>query len=261
REKLLAEQAGLLGNCLRVHRLTGLSEYARMAEEIVRYLDGKLFDAATGAFFGCEDFLRYENDKPAGAGEFFSIIDQCIYSDANALAVSAYLDGAMQLKRDDCKARALAILEFIWNRCHSVETGIYHFYDGAPRVAGLLNDQAQVGTALVRAYLATGNEVYLERARVLADFVTTRLRDPAGGYFDLPAEELGLLKMHLTEISQNGAAASFLLALAAAGGEEKYHAAAGWALDAFPGDFNAYGIHAAPFGRALCVYLGTRAMT
>jgi uncharacterized protein YyaL (SSP411 family) len=257
REKLLAEQSGLLANCIRVHRLTGLSEYAEMAEEIIGYLDGKLFDAATGAFFGCEDFLRYEGTKPAGAGEFFTIIDNCIYSDANALAACAYLDAAAQLKRDDCKTRALGILEFIWNRCRSAEAGMYHYYDDAPRLAGLLNDQAQVGTALIRAYLSSGDERYVERAKIFAEFILTRLRNPAGGYFDLCSGDLGLLKLRLTEIFQNGAAASFFLALAAASGEEKYRAAACWALDAFHGDFAAYGIHAAPFGRALCELPGT----
>jgi uncharacterized protein YyaL (SSP411 family) len=257
REKLLAEQAGLLANCLRVYRLTGISEYAEMAAEIIGYLDGKLFDPATGAFFGCEDFLRYEGAKPAGAGEFFSIIDDCIYSDANALAVCAYLDAAAQLKRGDCKARALGILEFIWKRCGSGETGMHHYYDDAPHLAGLLNDQAQVGTALIRAYLASGDGRYLERAKVLAEFILMRLRNAAGGYFDLGADDLGLLKLRLTEISQNGAAASFFLALAAASAEEKYRAAACWALDAFPGDLAAYGIHAAPFGRALCELPGS----
>src|SRR5581483_8232079 len=44
REKLLGEQAGLLGNCLRIFRLTQNPAYARMAEEIIDYLDRKLFD-------------------------------------------------------------------------------------------------------------------------------------------------------------------------------------------------------------------------
>ncbi|HEX9455943.1 MAG TPA: DUF255 domain-containing protein [Candidatus Binatia bacterium] len=261
REKLLGEHAGLLANCLRVHRLNGVSEYTEMAQEIIGYLDGKLFDAATGTFFGCEDFLRYENDKPVGAGEFFSIIDRCIYSDANALAACAYFDAAAQLQRDDCKARALSIVEFLWNRCLSAESGICHYYDDASHLPGLLNDQAQVGKALVRAYLATGDSRYVERARVVADFITTWLRNPAGGYFDLSAPDLGLLKMRLTEISQNGAAASFFLALAAASGEEKYRIAACWALAGFAGNLAAYGIHAAPFGLALCEYLGPRTIT
>jgi len=261
REKLLGEHAGLLANCLGVYRLTGFSEYGEMAEEIIGYLDGKLFDPTTGAFFGCEDFLRYENDKPAGAGEFFAIIDRCIYSNENALVACAYLDAATQLQRDDCKTRALSILEFLWERCRSAESGICHYHDDEPHLPGLLNDQAQVGSALVRAYHATGDSRYVERARVVADFITTCLRNPAGGYFDLSGENLGLLKMRLTEISQNGATASFFLALAAASGEEKYLTAACWAFDGFNGNLGTYGIHAARFGRALCEFLGTTAIT
>ncbi len=37
REKLLAEQAGLLANCLRLFRITQRPEYAGMAEEIIGY--------------------------------------------------------------------------------------------------------------------------------------------------------------------------------------------------------------------------------
>ena len=62
REKLLAEQAGLLANCLRLFRITQRPEYARMAEEIIGYLDKKLFDPSKPAFFGCEDFLRRDEE-------------------------------------------------------------------------------------------------------------------------------------------------------------------------------------------------------
>jgi uncharacterized protein YyaL (SSP411 family) len=55
----------------------------------------------------------------------------------------------------------------------------------------------------------------------------------------------------LTLIEQNGAAASFLLALAEATREPRYRDAALWALSAFPTDFSSYGIHAAGFGQAL----------
>src|SRR6266536_1398279 len=95
REKLLGEQAGLLSNCLHALRFTQRREYARMAEEIIGYLDRKLFDPSTGAFF--------------------TIIDQCVYTDANAQACSAYLDAAAILGRADCKKRALSVVEFLWS--------------------------------------------------------------------------------------------------------------------------------------------------
>ena len=255
REKLLGEHAGLLSNCLQAFRLTGRAEYGRMAGEIIDYLNYKLFDAQRGAFFGCEDFLRHENQEHSSAEEFFTIIDQCIYSDANAQAVCAYLDAARDLGRPDCKARALNVLEFLWSGCRTPAEGVFHYYDGAPRLSGLLEDQTQMGAALVQAYLATGDAKYLARARELAEWIIARLRNPAGGYFDFSAREIGFRKVQLTDVDQNGAVALVFLQLDQAAGEAKYREAASWALDAFHGDFAPYGIHASRFGRALVEFL------
>ena len=64
-----------------------------------------------------------------------------------------------------------------------------------------------------------------------------------------------MLKIRLTLIEQNGAAASFFLALVQAANDAKYRAAARHAFSAVFGEFAQYGVHAAPFGRALAVYL------
>lgn len=254
REKLLAEQAGLLSNCLGAFRLTGRGEYAAMAGEIIAYLDRKLFDPASGAYFGCEDFLRRQRPADPGSGEFFTIIDECVYTDANAGLACAYLEAAAVLGRAGCKERALGTLEFLWSRCRGAG-GMFHYHDGAPALAGLLDDQARMGTALVRAYGATGEAKYLSRARELAELILSRLKNPAGGFFDGPAREVGFLQLRLTDISQNGAAASFFLNLARAAKAPEYRSAAEWAVNGCTGDFDAQGIHAAPFGRALVEWL------
>ena len=46
-------------------------EYARSAEEIIGYLDKKLFDPSKPAFFGCEDFLRVRRNRIKGRGVFY----------------------------------------------------------------------------------------------------------------------------------------------------------------------------------------------
>jgi hypothetical protein len=56
-------------------------------------------------------------------------------------------------------------------------------------------------------------------------------------------------------IAQNGAAASFFLALAEATQDGQYRDPALWALAAFTGDFSPYGLEAARFGQALCEYV------
>jgi uncharacterized protein YyaL (SSP411 family) len=253
REKLLIEQAGLLSNSLDVFRLTGGAEYARMAEEIIDYLDTRLLDGATGAFFGCEDFLRRESPAESN-DELFSIIDRCIYTDANAAAASAYLRASALLGRADCRTRAFEILDFLWHRCRGAEGDMNHYHDGEPRLPGLLRDQALAGTAMLDAYDHGGGANYLERAQASAEFMLDRLRNPAGGFDDRPAVETGILRFRLIDPDQNGAAASLFLRLAEVTAEPKYREAARWALRA---DAAAYDLHAARFGRAIGGFLDT----
>jgi uncharacterized protein YyaL (SSP411 family) len=85
----------------------------------------------------------------------------------------------------------------------------------------------------------------------LAEFILAQLKNPAGGYYDIAVPGPAYLSFRLTLIEQNGAAASFFLALAEAAKEPRYRDAALWALSAFTGDFSSYGIHAAGFGQAL----------
>jgi uncharacterized protein YyaL (SSP411 family) len=261
REKLLAEEAGLLANCLEVFRITQHADYRRMAEEIIAYLDAKLLDPTSGAFRGCEDWLRHEPPIPGGE-EFFTIIDRCVYTDANAVVSAAYLEAGALLADPVCRERGLAVLNFLGRECRDDSTGMFHYYDDAPHVPGLLQDQAQMGLALLRAHDVTGDGEYVDQARRLADFIITELKSPAGGFYDIPARDSASLKLRLTLIEQNGAAASFFLALAATTGAASYRDAALWALQHFTGNFSDYGVHAAAFGRALQDFLRLRtAMT
>src|SRR5262245_14216872 len=250
REKLLLEEAGLLGNCLSVFRVTERAEYRRMAEEIMDYLDAKLFEPTSGAFHGCEDWLRQESPA-AGDGEFVMIIDRCVYTDANAITGAAHIEAAALFNRPQYRQRGLATLEFLWQHCRDAGVAMCHFFDGMPLVLGLLQDQAQMGIALVCAYEATSEHRYLDRAKELAEFILAELKNFSGGFYDIPARDTVALGVRLTLIEQNGAAASFFCKLAHVSHDGKYRDAARHALSGFAGEFESYGVHAAPFGRAL----------
>jgi uncharacterized protein YyaL (SSP411 family) len=260
REKLLAEQAGILANCVRAFRITNLPVYARMAEELIAYLNANLLDTATGGFYSCEDFLRKENSQASSDEEFFSILDDFIYIDANAQAIVAYLDAAVILPEPRCHDRALHALEFLSERCRNRNGAMAHYFDGAAHLAGFLDDQVYMGNALLKAYSITQNKRHLESATALAEFILTRLRNPQGGYYDIDTPGPALTGFRLTLIAQNGRAASFFLALAEATQNSRYRDAALWALAAFRGDFSPYGLDAACFGQALGEYaIGARA--
>jgi uncharacterized protein YyaL (SSP411 family) len=244
-EKLLSDQAGILGNCLRAFALTRRSVYREMAEGIIDYLDARLSGPQRAAFYGCQDYAR------AQAGGLFPLIDDCVYTDANGQAASAYLEASSVLGRPDCRERALKVLGFLWERCRESAGGMAHYFDGSARVPGLLMDQLFAGSALLKAHKATGDGAHLRRAKELADYVLGNFRNGDGGYYDLCLLGPARLGFRLTLIEQNGAAARFFLELAEATKEKKYHAAALWALSAFTQDFTPYAIHAAGFGRAL----------
>jgi uncharacterized protein YyaL (SSP411 family) len=257
REKLLAEQAGLIANCLSAYRITRRPEYGRMAEEIIAYVNVKLYDPIAGAFYGCEDFLRIAGPEKTSGDEFFTIIDKCVYTDANALAVISYLDAAAILENADCQERALRALEFLQLNLRNSTGGISHYFDGSARLAGWLADQALMGRALLQAHRTTRRRQYLEQALELAESIVARFKNPNGGYFDIETSGVGYLSFRLTLIEQNGPAASFFLSLAAATGDAHWREAALWGLSAFKEDFASYGVHAAAFGRALGDYLET----
>ncbi|MGZ8490125.1 MAG: hypothetical protein ACXWW4_16465, partial [Candidatus Binatia bacterium] len=186
----------------------------------------------------------------------FTIIDRCIYTDANGVASAAFLDAAVLLDKPAYRDRGLAALKFLWQNCRSDGGGMFHYFDGAAHAPGLLHDQAQMGSALLRAYQATGDGAYVDRARRLAAFILSELKNLAGGFYDICTQDSASLRLRLTLIEQNGAAASFFLSLAQATKDAKYREAAHWALCAFAGDFNQYGVHAAPFGNALAQLRG-----
>jgi len=258
REKLLGEQAGLLANCLRTFRLTQRLEYSRMAEDIIGYIDRRLSASGIQTFYGCEDFLRNEAPASPSDGEYFTIIDECVYTDANAQAIGAYLEAAELLGKPSHGERALKALDFLWDHCRCPDGGMFHYFDGTAHVPGLLNDQARMGTALLKAHRATGETRYLEQATELGEFVLSWLKNADGGYYDLAAPGSAYLSFRLTLIEQNGATASFFIALAEATGNTSYRDAALWGLSAFTGDLNSYGIHAAAFGQALDEFVNRR---
>ena len=121
REKLLEDHAGLLGNCLHTFSITKRPVYGQMAEEIIDYLNAKLSDPSGVAFYGCQDYVRTLSSKreslpefsKENSGMFFSIVDDWIYTDANAQTISAYLLASLILTRPDCRKRALKALGFL----------------------------------------------------------------------------------------------------------------------------------------------------
>jgi uncharacterized protein YyaL (SSP411 family) len=254
-EKLLDDQAALLRTYLRTYLLTDQASYRETAEGLVDYLNTTLSAATQPCFFGCQDYVRPDlsvaASRTSGPPPLLSLIDKFVYCDANARAASAYLDAWWLLGREDCKDRALKVLETLWDTLRTPDGGMYHYSDGAPRVPGLLMDNVLTGLALLDAYAVCGHALYLERARQLAEDIVRQHRSAAGGFFDVSVAGPASLQYPVTVLTQNANVASFFVRLADLSGDIAYRKMAHWALKRFPNSHRHYEAFAAGFGHAL----------
>jgi uncharacterized protein YyaL (SSP411 family) len=253
-EKRLDDQAGLLRNVLRTYLLTGNAAYRGIAEELIDYLNTKLSTSTTPCFFGCQDYVRPALDLAAarrGPQPLISLIDELVYCDANARAASAYLDAWWILGREECKTRALQILERVWKTMRAPDGGMYHFVGGEPLVSGLLMDSVMMGNALLDAYSICGGDEYLARAQHLGEDIARQHRSPDGGFFDISEPGPANLKVPITVFSQNANAALFFVRLADLSGHIAHRKLAHWALKPFPNTHRHHEAFAAGFGQAL----------
>ena len=258
-EKLLDDQAGLLRNYLYTYLLTERDAYKETAQGLIDYLNTTLTDPAQPCFWGCQDYVRPAlpppTSHPSGPLPLLSLLDQYVYCDANARAASSYLDAWWLLGRDDCRARAEQILQHLWETLRAPTGEMYHYWDGAPHVPGLLMDTTMTGLAMLDAYALLRQPLYLERAMQLGAAIIQRHRSPAGGFFDISETGPASLQVPITVLTQNARVATFFVRLADLSGHTDYRKLAYWALRSFPNAHRHYEAFAAGFGHALAQLL------
>ena len=195
-------------------------------------------------------------------------IDETIYTNWNALCVSAYLHYARALARPDARQFALRSLDRILAEAWDTERGLSHViaYSDANAskrfVRGLLDDYAYTAIACLDAYEITGDLSYFRFAQQIADQMISRFADStSGGFFDTepPLEErlkLGALSARRKPFQDaptpagNPCAAIALLRLHAYTNEAKYRDKAEDTLEVFAGVAEQFGIYAGTYGLA-----------
>ena len=112
------------------------------------------------------------------------MVDETLYVGWNAMFISAYLDAARALKREDCRAFALKTLDRILAEGWDQSTGFLHRV-GGPRLEGSLDDQVFATAALLDAYETTLDHRYFKTAERAMLLAIERFGDPeGGGFFD-----------------------------------------------------------------------------
>ena len=189
-------------------------------------------------------------------------IDQTLYVAWNAMFVSAYLDAARVLGREDCRNFALKTLDRILAEAWEDSRAFLHRV-GAPRLEGSLDDQVFAVAALLDAYEATLESRYLEIAGRAMKLAIERFGDSqGGGFFDRAkdAAPMGGLEVRRKPLQDsptpggNSVAALVLDRLYALTGETVYREWSENTLEAFVGLVPQLGLFAATFGLAALLH-------
>ncbi len=259
-EKMLEDNALLLRNLLKLFRISDSDEHRRYIDFTVEYLDAWLSDPATGASYGSQDAdeefypLPSEERKKRQA----PYVDRTVYTSWNAMAISAYLDVSWTRGRPDLRERALRALDYLWEKLHTHDGGMYRFLaPEGPQIAGLLGDQAWIALACLDAYEVAGRAADFERAGQLAELMVARLGDPAGGFFDTPEghDTLGRLASRQKPLKENSVAADVFTRLWRLTHEARYEEIARKTLLQFADAVESQGYFAAGYAKSVDVFL------
>ena len=189
-------------------------------------------------------------------------IDQTLYVAWNAMFVSAYLDAARVLGREDCRAFALKTLDRILAEAWDHQKGFLHRI-GGPQLEGALDDQVFAIAALLDAYESTLDPRYFEIAERAMKLTIEQFGDAdGGGFYDRAkdAAPMGGLEVRRKPLQDsptpgaNAIGAIVLDRLYAFTGERLYREWAEKTLEAFVGLVPQYGLFAATYGLAALLH-------
>ncbi len=259
-EKMCEDNAKLLVNYLEAYQVTGEKIFKETAQGILTYVDVNLSDQDNGGFYGSQDADEeyYKLNLPERQKTTTPRIDKTLYTNWNAMMISAYLLASVVLKNRSYQKLALRTVDLLLEKSFSPRKGMYHYYFGGKRyLPGLLTDQTSMARCLVDAYQLTSNRTYLSYAEDIAKFMLANLWADAGGFFDRPrkAGDIGALKVAAKPLDENSVAADAFLRLHYVTGKERYLEPARRTLEYCASIYKGYGIMAATYGLAVELYL------
>ncbi|MDE3088565.1 MAG: thioredoxin domain-containing protein [Chloroflexota bacterium] len=262
-EKMLEDNGKLLRLLVHAYQVTRREAFLKTIQTLTAYVNATLSDAARGGFYGSQDADEHYYALPLAERAKLPApyIDHTLYTDWNALMVSAYFEAARVLNDASLREFALKTLDRLWNEMFDAgRLALFHFLKegGAPQLPNQLSDLARIANALLDAHQTTADPIHLQRARTLADIALASLDDAdAGAFWSEPRgqEALGLLRLPDKSLNENAAMAEALTRLYRLTNEDQYHEVAEKALAFFVGDYARYGFTAAEYALAVDHFL------
>jgi len=158
--------------------------------------------------------------------------DEKIVTADNALTVIGLTGAGEGLGAKVLTKRAVKTARLLWERAYNKETGelTHQFFNGHAGGLGFLDDYALLGQAFIGIFNSTGDELWLTRARAVADSMLDRFT-LRGGALTMSRDKTLLFVVtpsmgDLVKPSGRSAAIGLLLDLAASSNEARYSEAA-----------------------------------
>jgi len=264
-EKMSEDNAKWLKLYLHAYQCTADPFYAEVAKGIIDYVNAWLSDRQEGCFYGSQDADEgyYKLSKAERVKTTPPFVDKQIYTNWNAVMISAYLDASFVLGDLPSREFAIKSLDRLLSLNFKNGEGMCHFYDGHPRLPNQLADQVQTASALCYAYECTGERKYLETATELMNLSATKLHDSQfGGFFDMVIDPNapGFLSQPAKPLAENSAAARVLTKLYHLTGNDGYQKEAEDTLRCFAETYLSFGFESAEYALAVDTFLNEPTM-
>lgn len=259
-EKMLDTNAGLLRNYAVAYNITKNEKYRKIAMDTLGYLNKFLSDQKNGGFYGSQD--ADEEFYSLGAEERnkrnHPHIDNAIYVDWNAMMISSYIKAGAILNDNKAIEFGIKTSDFILDKFYDSKSGLSHFLDKELNVNGLLADNIYFLNAIIDAYFASQNQMYLKKINEISGFILKNFYDEtSSGFFDkvIKEEDLGELKQRDKHFLDNSFSAIVFLRVYFLTKEEKYKEAAKKTLLHFSNSCFNFGYFAAMYAMAVGMLL------
>ncbi|UCE96521.1 MAG: thioredoxin domain-containing protein [Candidatus Bathyarchaeota archaeon] len=258
-EKMCEDNAKLLVNYLQAFQATGEKEFKETARGILEYVDTNLNDQENGGFYGSQDAdeeyykLNFLDRQKRTAPR----IDKTLYTNWNAMMISAYLYASVVLKDRSYLKTGLRALDFLLEKSFNHKNGMYHYYsNGVKQLSGLLSDQIFMMKCLIDTYQTTADRQFIGFAESVAEFMLSNLWSGSEGFYDRPkdAHALGFLRTIVIPFEENCAAIDAFLRLHYLTDKRNYIEVARKTLKHLASSYQRYGLLAAAYGLAIELY-------
>ena len=264
-EKMCEDNAKWLQLYLHTYQATGEQFYAGIASGIIEYVNTWLSDQKDGGFYGSQDADEeyYKLSKAERIQAKAPYVDKHIYTNWNALMISAYLQASYVLDNIFLREFALKSLDRLLALNYKPAEGMYHFHDGKPQLQNQLADQVLTAGALCDVYECSGDAKFLRLAEELMETAARNLYDSEhGGFFDTAVDPnaAGFLSKPAKPLDENSVATRVLMKLSYLTTKENYRSQAEKTLKRFVEIYPQSGFMASEYALAVDAFLNEPTM-